>query len=229
MRVTNYIGVLLTGVTLVSTAAVNQAVLTLSNTPFKDLKLPAEFWAAMARYCDSGQSTMNSELRKRAVAPQGYTVISEGQHAYSYQVLNLNGIWTDHLVTCHGLVIVGDGSKPITQSKLLAHFFATDFGLDDLWTKVRKDFNVQDSTNIRAWLSMPDLNSVTDPLLSKGNMLLVENTMKDEARKFTGVEPTVRYHDMNEADARKGDIGTMQLNNADKTVMIDGIQIAYGT
>ncbi|RYP92529.1 hypothetical protein DL770_001395 [Monosporascus sp. CRB-9-2] len=114
---------------------------------------------------------------------------------------------TDFLVSCHG-VAIGDTDNPVSKNKFLAHFYATDLLMDKLWTDLSGDVSRQDLTNMRAWLSLPDISSAPSDL-DRESMQKVEDKMKQLLQDLTGQAPTVRYHNMADASNRADDIGTM--------------------
>ncbi|KAK3327019.1 hypothetical protein B0T19DRAFT_441045 [Cercophora scortea] len=223
---------------LASGAALALAVpakLVARDSPFSDLDLPADFWGNMDNYCRNGvptkrrsRSVPGHPLDRRASKPSGYQEVAPGTYTKDFEAVTVNGAWTDFLVTCFGVVIIGDSTNAVSYSKFLAHFYATPSLLDSLWTDVKNEVTAQGLTNLRGWISLPD-RSTAPADLDQNDMLTVENTMRDLVTQLTGQAPTVRYHNMADASARVGDVGTMQYNNADKTVLIDGTVVEFGT
>ncbi|ORY56403.1 uncharacterized protein BCR38DRAFT_490700 [Pseudomassariella vexata] len=224
---TLFAGAALMGVA--SAAAVNTKI-SARDSPFSDLGLDSDFWGTMDNYCRGTASSKRvvSSLQARATAPNGYDVVSPGKYQGSFQVITNGGAWTDFLVTCYGVVIVGDTTNAVAKNKFLAHFYAVDSFMDDLWSELSGEVGKQDLTNMKAWVSLPDI-STAPPDLNRDNMQTVENKMKDLLKGLTGQAPTARYHSMSDASDRVGDIGTMQLNYADSTVKIDGQDVAFGS
>ncbi|CAH0045764.1 unnamed protein product [Clonostachys solani] len=199
-----------------------------ADTPFTDLGLSAQFWAKMSAYCaqrapkrDTSQSVTEASM------PDGYDLVKPDAFKSYPQVIKWDGAWTEHLVTCYGLVVVGDSVKPTDKDKLLAHFFAIDHSMDTLWNKIKAEIGSQGQKNLRAWLSAPEV-ATAYPDLPKADIQKLEDKMKAVIKSFTGKDATVRHHNMQDVPNGKGDIGTMQLNNEDKSVKIDGKLVPFG-
>ncbi|RYP70692.1 hypothetical protein DL771_005296 [Monosporascus sp. 5C6A] len=224
---TFFAGAALSGV---ASAVAVDTKLAARDSPFSDLGLDSDFWGAMNNYCRNGISSKRaiSQLQVRAEAPPNYQTVSPGEYKSDMDAITNHGLWTDFLVSCHGVIIVGDTDNPVSKSKFLAHFYATPLLMDSLWTTLSSDVSRQDLTNMRAWLSLPDISSAPSDL-DPEDMQSVEDRMKQLLQDLTGQAPTVRYHNMADASNRVGDIGTMQLNNADKTVLIDGENVPFGS
>jgi len=233
MRFINTIATLCAGAAfagVASAAAIDNKLVTRDDTPFEDLDLDDDFWEAFQEACEDGVDTKRaiSQMQPRASAPDSYDTISPGNYKSYLQFQNSGGAWTDFLVTCHGVIITGDTDNIIKSNKFLAHFYATDSMIDDMWGKLSKEVLDSELTNLRAYLSVPDKATAPGDL-NQDDIQAVEDKMKELLKGLTGQDPTVRYHSMADATARTGDIGTMQLNNADSTVKIDGQDITFGT
>ncbi|RYP43748.1 hypothetical protein DL768_009727 [Monosporascus sp. mg162] len=160
---TFFAGAALSGV--VSAAAVDTK-LAARDSPFSDLGLDIDFWGAMNNYCRNGIGSKRaiSQLQVHADLPPGYDPVRPDQYLGYFKAYTKNGAWTDFLVSCHGVAIIGDTDNPVSKNKFLAHFYATDLLMDKLWTDLSGDVSRQDLTNMRAWLSLPDISSAPSDL-----------------------------------------------------------------
>ncbi|KAK3681338.1 hypothetical protein B0T22DRAFT_445544 [Podospora appendiculata] len=208
------------------------AKLVARDSPFADLDLPADFWGAMDNYCRNGVSSKRRSvprhLSQRGSPPAGYLYVSPGTSVRDYESTTTYGAYTDALVTCMGVVIVGDTTDGDATSKHMAHFYADANALDALWGTVASEVSAQGLANLRGWISLADRAAVPSDL-DTGLMLDVENKMKDLVAGLTGQPATVRYHNMFDASEGVEDVGSMQYNNADKSVLIDGVVVEFGT
>jgi hypothetical protein len=199
-----------------------------ADTPFADLGLSAQFWAKMSAYCGQRAPKRDTfQSLAEASIPDGYDLVKPDAFKSYAQVIKWEGAWTEHLVTCYGLVVVGDAAQPTDKDKLLAHFFAIDHSMDTLWNKIKVDIGSKGQKNLRAWLSAPEV-ATAYPDLPKADIQKLEDKMKAVIKDFTGKDATVRHHNMQDVPNVKGDIGTMQLNNEDKSVKIDGKLVPFG-
>ncbi len=176
LSTTVFAGVAIAGVA--SAAAVNTKLVA-RDSPFSDLGLSSDFWGSMDNYCRNGVSSKRavSQLQVRASAPDNYDTVAPGNYQGYFQAITTNGAWTDFLVTCHGVVIVGDTTDPVGKNKYLAHFYATDSLMDDLWTTLSEEVAKQGLTNLRAWLSLPDKTSAPSDL-NQDDIQKVEDKMR---------------------------------------------------
>ncbi|KAI1324117.1 hypothetical protein F5Y16DRAFT_402769 [Xylariaceae sp. FL0255] len=215
----------------VAAAAVDTKLVARDDSPFTDLGLSDSFWGTADNYCRNGIPSKRDLSRLEArdqSPPSGYNNVAPGTYRGDFGALNQNGDWTNFLVTCHGVVIIGENSNPINKDKYMAHFFATNAAMDDLWNTLSADVASQSLTNMQAWLSVPDSSSPPSGLNS-ADMLTVENKMIDLLQTLTGQAPTVRHHNAGDASAKKDQIGTMQLDFSNKAVSIDGNSVPFGS
>ncbi|KAI1288940.1 hypothetical protein F5Y03DRAFT_388947 [Xylaria venustula] len=199
------------------------------DTPFADLDLSNDFWGTADTYCTNGFTSKRdlSHVQARVPSPpDGYDNVPPNNYVGYFNAVT-KGLWTNFLVSCFGVVITGDTDNIVSKDKFLAHFYATSGGLDNLWGALKQEVQAQGLTNLRAWLSAPDTSEPgrLDPAV----MQTVEDTMKGLLKDLTGQDPTVRHHRMSDASNYVGNWGTMQVNGMDKTVMIDGNLVEFGS
>ncbi|KAI1171682.1 hypothetical protein F4777DRAFT_582649 [Nemania sp. FL0916] len=220
--------------TLGSSAAIGDKKLAARDTPFADLGLPQSFWNTLSSYCPPGISQKrdpNSLEAREQKEPTGYTGVKPGNELGQSNVYKFGGLWTNNLVTCIGVAIIGDvdtSKDMLANDKFLAHFFATAESLDSQWPKLQALIDTAGATNLKAWYSAPDTSQLL-PGLNAAYMQQVEDKMVSLLKTLTGQDPTPRHHVMADARAETGQIGVMQINAADRSVTIDGNNVPFGS
>ncbi|KAI0597524.1 hypothetical protein F4775DRAFT_559544 [Biscogniauxia sp. FL1348] len=195
------------------------------NGPFSKLDIDDDVWEALGKYCKEGAGAhvdTKRDLFVRATKPDGFDEIKPGNFDGKFKIVP-GGFWTDFLVSCHGIVVTGDASNAVAKNRFLGHSFATAAALDDMWTNMKKEIDAAGLSNIKAYLSVPDLSqdlpASWDDDLTEGAKL-VEETMTKNLKALTG-SVVVKTHKMKESSERTSNEGTMQVD-ADLKVKING-------
>ncbi|KAI1636980.1 hypothetical protein F4809DRAFT_606416 [Biscogniauxia mediterranea] len=192
---------------------------------FRSLDIDDDVWEALGKLCREGAGAhvdTKRDLFVRASKPDGFDEIKPGNYDGKFKVVP-GGLWTDFLVSCHGIVVTGESANPVAKNRFLGHSFATAAALDDMWSKMKKDIEGAGLSNIKAYLSVPDLsndlpNSWDDDLTDAAKK--VEQTMTTNLKSLTG-SVVVKTHKMKESSAKTSNEGTMQVA-ADLKVQING-------
>jgi hypothetical protein len=163
---------------------------------FAKVKATKEAWAKASQLCAGGKKAKrdfdDDDYLEARTAPSGYTNVEMGK-SDAYGAIPL-GLWTEGLVTCFGVAVVGTGSK---DTRFLLHSTAssTPIGWDDFEKKVKGAA----LTNAQAWISTPSTTSslpagftAEDKALNEAMALAVEEKLKT----LVGKAPKVVKHTM---------------------------------
>ncbi|KAI9654534.1 MAG: hypothetical protein M1821_006624 [Bathelium mastoideum] len=141
--------------TVVSAAAVDTALVPRSG-PFDGLKAKPATLKKLSNYClkANGHPQQRDLVRRNGDAPAGYTdVQTGGAEGAKLQ----KGLWTNDLMTCFAVGIVGKPKSEIEDERFLAHFLCASEALLNLqWEKFSKMVKAADLKDAKAWMSIPD-------------------------------------------------------------------------
>lgn len=125
---------------------------------FAKIKASQATWDKASQLCAGGKKKRDFDddydLEARA-APAGYTNVAMGTAGSTTSILG--GLWTEGLVTCFGVAVVGTASTPIGENHFLLHSTASKQlnGWDDFEKKVK----AAKATKMQGWISVPDLTA----------------------------------------------------------------------
>jgi hypothetical protein len=228
MRFTQAIGSFLLGAALTSfaTAAAvdNRVVVRDDDSPFSDLDIDDDVWENLSNLC-GGSADEKRGIYDRATKPSLHDEVIMGKMG-SYGSIPL-GLWTKHLVTCHGVVVTGT-PKDGKDSRFLAHFTADKSGMDSLWKEFSDKVKDAELSDAKAWASFPDLskdypNGWTGDSDKEGAEK-AEKKMTDLLKDLIGSDPTPKYHSMSKGQAEEDESGTMAVDGSN-VVSVDGVPV----
>ena len=120
----------------------------------KQVKGSDAAWQALTTYCGSGSSKRDLEIR--ASAPPGpFLEVKMGD---SQQMTFPIGLWTQNLKSCIGFGVTA------TEGRVLGHFTSDEYSKESQWTRFSGFVNGW--TNVRGYMSKPDRNTNTDPIMT---------------------------------------------------------------
>ncbi|KAI4127032.1 MAG: hypothetical protein LQ341_006827 [Variospora aurantia] len=185
---------------------------------------------SLSDLCTQSSDKLKRHLVARATLPALHTEVKPGKS--DYQDLAPLGLWTDFLVSCTGVVVIGtksEGDGGGGSGRALAHIMGTKDNLSGEWADFKGKVEKMKLSNKKGFMSSPLL----DDNLPKGWKDELSKVSKDTeaAIKEKLAElvdnPTIvqRFHRMKEASERKGANGFMSVNGQD-VVYIDGEQVS---
>ena len=111
-------------------------------------------WQALTNYCGGGSS--KRDLETRATAPAGpFNEVAMGD---SQQMTFPIGLWTQSLKSCIGFGVTAN------EGRVLGHFTSDETTKEAQWDKF-SGF-VSGWTNVQGYMSKPDRNTNTDPMMN---------------------------------------------------------------
>ena len=120
---------------------------------------PSKVWKHYAAFCPP-VSTIKRDLEERAPKlPPGHTQVTQGKSA-AYNDLPI-GLWTEHLITCIGVGLIGKTKEGNKDVRVLGHFQASEGFLKSEWDAFEKlvDDAKLDKDSTKGFLSIPDLHN----------------------------------------------------------------------
>ncbi|KAI4089850.1 MAG: hypothetical protein LQ348_005763 [Seirophora lacunosa] len=194
----------------------------------EDLEVDGEEVESLSDLCSESADKLKRHLEARATLPPQHLKVEVGK-ADALDTLPF-GLWTDYLVTCTGVVVIGKKSGGGGGSgRALAHIAGTKAILGDEWDTFKEKVDKMKLSDKKGFMSSPLLS---DSLPDGWNDDLSDNVKATTANIKERLEKLVddsnivqRFHRMKDSMERKGDNGVMSVN-AQNVVFIDGDQVS---
>ncbi|KAL8960672.1 MAG: hypothetical protein Q9193_002663 [Seirophora villosa] len=193
----------------------------------EDLSVDGEEVESLSDLCSENADKLKRHLETRATLPPGHLKVEVGE-SNALGTLPL-GLWTDYLVTCTGVVVIGTKSGGGGTGRALAHIAGTKANLGGEWDTFKDKVNKMKLSNTKGFMSSPLLSGNLpdgwkDDLTD--NVKATTADIKERLEKLVDDSNIVqRFHRMKDSRERKGDNGVMSVN-AQNVVYIDGDQVS---
>ncbi|KAL9009818.1 MAG: hypothetical protein Q9173_005186 [Seirophora scorigena] len=226
---------LLASVTLLSTVASSPINLKLSrrshfhdddeidDDDFEDFEVDGDDVESLSDFCSKSADKLKHHLEGRTT---GHLKVEVGK-SNALDTLPF-GLWTDYLVTCTGVVVIGTKSGGGT-GRALAHIAGTKANLGGEWDDFKEKVDKMKLSHKKGFMSSPLLS---DNLPDRWDDDLSDNVkattvdIKKRLEKLVDESHIVqRFHRMKDSMDRKGDHGVMSVS-AENVVYIDGDQVS---
>ncbi|KAI4256822.1 MAG: hypothetical protein L6R35_007497, partial [Caloplaca aegaea] len=180
---------------------------------------------SLSDLCTQSSDKLKRHLVARATLPALHTEVKPGES--KYQDLAPLGLWTDFLVSCTGVVVIG--TKDGGSGRALAHMTGTTDNLSGEWSDFKGKVEKMKLSNQKGFMSSPLLDDNlpegwNDELskVSKDTQTAIKEKLAELVDNPTIVQ---RFHRMKDASERKGANGVMSVNGQN-VVYIDGEQVS---
>ncbi|KAL8647446.1 MAG: hypothetical protein Q9210_005554 [Variospora velana] len=229
---------LLAGVTLLSTVAsspINSKLgrrglfddddEDIDDDDLEELEVDGDEVESLSDLCTQSSDKLKRHLEARASLPAQHSEVKPGKS--DYQDLAPLGLWTDFLVSCTGVVVIG--TKSGGSGRALAHIMGTKDNLSGEWDDFKGKVEKMKLSDKRGFMSSPllddNLPDGWNDELSKVSRDTEANIKGRLAELVDDSNIVQRFHRMKDSSERKGDNGVMSVNGQN-VVYIDGQQVS---
>ncbi|KAL9018158.1 MAG: hypothetical protein Q9185_004520 [Variospora sp. 1 TL-2023] len=182
---------------------------------------------SLSDLCTQSSDKLKRHLVARATLPALHMEVKPGKS--DYQDAAPLGLWTDFLVSCTGVVVIGTKSEGGGSGRALAHIMGTKANLGDEWDDFKGKVEKMKISNKKGFMSSPLLDDNlpegwNDELskVSKDTQTAIKEKLAELVDNPTIVQ---RFHRMKDSSERKGANGVMSVNGQN-VVYIDGEQVS---
>jgi hypothetical protein len=153
-----------------------------------------------------------SQLLARWTAPAGFSGVQMSNSAG--EISAGNGLFTEGLVTCIGVVVTGTSLDAIRNTRFMAHLTGSWFMMETQWTAFQDLIEQADIQNKRAWVSIPTTSGMDSSMQSQTDEAI--SNVLDRINSLAG-NPTQANHPYEMPQTLPA--GTMWVTNQNEVFM----------
>jgi hypothetical protein len=154
-----------------------------------------------------------SQLLARWTAPDGFTGVQMSNSAGAISAGN--GLYTEGLVTCIGVVVTGTPPNAIRNTRFMVHLTGSWWLMESQWTAFQSLVEQAAVQNKRAWVSLPTTSGMDSEMQSL-TQTAIDNVL-DRVRSLVGGSPTQANHPYQMPQILPA--GTMRVTNQNEVFM----------
>jgi hypothetical protein len=153
-----------------------------------------------------------SRLLARWTAPAGFSGVQMSNSAGEFSAGN--GLYTEGLVTCIGVVVTGTPPNAIRNTRFMAHLTGSWFMMETQWTAFQSLIEQADIQDKRAWVSIPTTSGMDSSMQSQTDEAI--SNVLDRINTLAG-NPTQANHPFEMPQTLPA--GTMWVTNQNEVFM----------
>jgi hypothetical protein len=153
-----------------------------------------------------------TQLLARWTAPAGFSGVQMSNSAGELSAGN--GLYTEGLVTCIGVVVTGTPPNAIRNTRFMVHLTGSWFLMETQWTAFQDLIEQADIQNKRAWVSIPTTSGMDSSMQSQTDEAI--SNVLDRINSLVG-SPTQANHPYEMPQTLPD--GTMWVTNQNEVFM----------